>query len=184
MESELAIDASREAIKVCLMVGGPILAVALIVGVLMGLAQAMSHIQDQALATIPKILAIFAVIGFAMPWFAERMIDFSKQQFSRPMTMAAGAPAIESESSGMVRSLLDPNANSDDSYYPQLAAPRLNPLPVMKNASFEREKLVPQKEFKLPIPDAWDPPAIEKTANPFTLPSYRFSRRPDANIEG
>ena len=188
MESELAIDASREAIKVCLMVGGPILAVALIVGLLMGVAQAMSHIQDQALATIPKILAIFAVVGFALPWLADQMIDFSKQQFSHPMMVANSpdsSPLIETESSGVVRSLLDADSNSDDSYYPQLAAPRFNPTSVMKKASFQREKLLPKATgLALPVPEVWNPPAVEKTASPFILPSYRFSRRPDANTEG
>jgi len=84
MEPETAIEASREAIKICFMVGGPILGVCLIVGLLMGLVQAMSHIQDQALATVPKILAILAVVGLALPWFADRMMEFSKDQFSRP----------------------------------------------------------------------------------------------------
>jgi len=168
MESELAIEASREAIKVCLMVGGPILAVCLIVGLLMGLAQAMSHIQDQALATVPKILAIMAVVGFALPWFADRMMDFSKDQFSKPMMAVSSANFGETQDEGEVRSLLEPEA-STASYYPRLEAARLEARPV----SFKKERVVvPQNK------------TTNETNTPFSLPSYRFSRRPGENIEG
>lgn len=171
MESELAIDASREAIKVCLMVGGPILGVCLIVGLLMGLAQAMSHIQDQALATVPKILAIFAVVGFALPWFANQMMDFSKDQFSKPL-MAANVSHSADNQNGMVQSLLETKNPTDENYY-QPNSPGLPTRPVSSNVSFQKEKLlVPQAK------------PTEESRNPFTLPSYRFSRRPDTNIEG
>ncbi|QEG24179.1 flagellar biosynthetic protein FliQ [Mariniblastus fucicola] len=180
MEPESAIEASREAIKVCFMVGGPILAVCLIVGLLMGLAQAMSHIQDQALATVPKILAIMAVIGLALPWFADRMMDFSKEQFSRPfMAKTASASRTEPVAEHQVESLLAPESTFDESYYPRLDAPPLESSrpspsrPVATQASFQKQKINPV-------------PGVEKkeSPNPFSLPSYRFSRRPSENIEG
>jgi flagellar biosynthetic protein FliQ len=172
MEPETAIEASREAIKVCFMVGGPILAVCLVVGLLMGLAQAMSHIQDQALATVPKILAILAVVALALPWFADRMLEFSEDQFSRPFMQETAALAT-SPPSGSVQSLLvEPTENTDKSYYPRLDGSRLKTAPVVKQISF------PQ-----PIDDSPKAKPVEST-NPFSLPSYRFSRRPNENIEG
>ncbi len=171
MESELAIEASREAIKVCLLVGGPILAVCLIVGLLMGLAQAMSHVQDQALATIPKILAIFAVVGFALPWFADRMMEFSKDQFSRPAFMEARTQDPPTTS---VQSLLEPKVETDTEYYPSLNVPRLQTKPVVHKASF----------IKQPVKIETDRPGTNKSQSPFSLPSYRFTRRPSKNIEG
>ena len=156
----------------------------------MGFAQALSHIQDQALATIPKILAIFAVVGFALPWFADRMVDFSKQQFSQPL-IAAGAPMMEPESSGAVRSLFENESTAENSYYPQSETPRWNPASTaikhasVEQASFARESTLQQPvEFKVPLPEVWHPPALdlEKPANPFQLPSHRFSRRPSVNL--
>jgi flagellar biosynthetic protein FliQ len=168
MESELAIDASREAIKVCLMVGGPILGVCLIVGLLMGLAQAMSNIQDQALATVPKILAILALVGLALPWFADRMVDFSKAQFSKPMMAANSSIVDDGYRSGEVHSLLDPSAPDND-YYPRPEATQLPFVP----ASFTKERIdTPQNN------------SANETKSPFSLPSYRFTRRPNENIEG
>lgn len=173
MEPELAIEASREAIKLCFVVGGPILAVCLIVGLVMGLAQSMSHIQDQALATVPKILAILAVVGFALPWFADRMVEFSKDQFSRSfMSDSVSATALKTEPASSVESLLvAPALPQDSGYYPQLGTPRIKSAPVFKKAAFEK----PQSEVtKEPT----------ESKNPFSLPSYRFSRRHGENIEG
>jgi len=179
MEPESAIEASREAIKVCFAVGGPILAVCLIVGLLMGLAQAMSHIQDQALATVPKILAILAVVGFALPWFADRMMEFSKDQFSRPfMGEAAAATWPEAESTNAVQSLLvHPNPESDEGYYPTLNAPQTQTTPVVRQASFKKQTESIKSE-------AQRLDTKKESSSPFSLPSYRFSRRPSENIEG
>ena len=171
MEPETAIEASREAIKVCFMVGGPILGVCLIVGLLMGLAQAMSHIQDQALATVPKILAIMAVIGLALPWFADRMMEFSKDQFSRPFMAETASASWTEPQPNTVHSLLsEPN---NENYYPQLQVPA-------KQASFQK-----QIQSEPTLPEA--KPALiapEPSSSPFSLPSYRFSRKPNGNIEG
>lgn len=178
METELAIESSREAIKVCLMVGGPILGVCLIVGLLMGLAQAMSHIQDQALATVPKILAILAVVGFALPWFAERMMEFSKDQFSKPMMAANPSGFDGSYDQGEVRSLLD-FKSEEDSYYPQAEGAELRANPVsFSKASFSKDSFLKERITK-PQGEAAPEPQ-----SPFSLPSYRFSRRPSENIEG
>ena len=168
MDPESAIEASREAIKVCLTIGGPVLAVCLIVGLLMGLAQAMSHIQDQALATVPKILAIFVVVGLALPWFADRMMEFSKDQFSRPfMAETASASWVEPEKNTVESLLAPPAAPTDNSYYP-----RAQVTPVVRQASFKK-----QTETKPMNPKT-------ESSSPFSLPSYRFSRKPSGNIEG
>jgi len=185
MEPELAIESSREAIRVCLMIGGPILAVCLVVGLLMGLAQAMSHIQDQALATIPKILAIFAVVGFALPWFADQMIEFARHQFSRPM-MAVSSSGYEQPKPNVVRSLLDTEPVSQDGYYKRPEVPALNPplansSPVFKNASFINQRTTSDQP-KLELPPLQQ--EVKQNNTPFSLPSYRFTRRPSENIEG
>ena len=185
MEPESAIEASREAIKVCFMVGGPILAVCLIVGLLMGLVQAMSQIQDQALASVPKILTILAVVGLALPWFADRMMEFSKDQFSRPFMAEASTAWTEPTPVNSVQSLLVEPESSDDSYYPQLNAPKLQNSVTVQPASFSKPRtgllpkhIAPQKSDPSPATGA------SETSNPFSLPSYRFTRRPSENIEG
>ena len=187
MEPEIAIDASREAIKVCFMVGGPILGVCLAVGLLMGLAQAMSHIQDQALATVPKILTALAVVAIALPWLADRMTDFAENQFSSPF-MAESGDLIWAEpiAQNSVRSLLvAPGDQSDRSYYPTLNAPKLEHGSIIKQASHVKTFSLPNSEKAAPAPSSdGDGSVLKASPNPFSLPSYRYSKRAAQNIEG
>lgn len=87
MNPEDAIDFSREAIKTCMMVGGPILVASLLIGLIIGVIQAMTQVQDQAVSFVPKILLLTAVIGLCLPWLTDTMLDFAKTSFETPMTM-------------------------------------------------------------------------------------------------
>ena len=63
MNPDDAIDFSREAIKTCMMVGGPILVASLLLGLLIGVFQAMTQVQDQTVSFVPKILLLIVMIG-------------------------------------------------------------------------------------------------------------------------
>jgi len=58
MNPQDAIDFSREAIKTCIMVGGPILVASLLIGLIVGVIQAMTQVQDQTVSFVPKILLL------------------------------------------------------------------------------------------------------------------------------
>jgi flagellar biosynthetic protein FliQ len=90
MNPQDAIDFSREAIKTCLMVGGPILAASLLIGLLLGVFQAMTQVQDQTVSFVPKILLLLVMIGLCLPWLSDQMLDFAKTSFEKPMTQWAG----------------------------------------------------------------------------------------------
>ena len=85
MEPEIAIDLGRQAIKACLLIGGPILLVGLLVGLIVGLLQAMTQVQDQTVSIVPKILLIILVIALGLPWLAEQMTDYAKASFRNPI---------------------------------------------------------------------------------------------------
>ena len=53
------IDVARDAIYTLIIVSAPVMLVGLIVGVVVSLFQALTQIQEQTLAFVPKILAIF-----------------------------------------------------------------------------------------------------------------------------
>lgn len=190
MNPETAIDASREALKVCMMVGGPILAICLIVGLLMGLAQAMSHIQDQAIATVPKILAILVAVGLMLPWMSETMAEFSKEQFGKPFLGRANAFQMSVPTESQPAPLIvTPTTTEPGTYYPQLNAAPLKAAPVnaalpkaspFRRASFEQQ-VEPPAETKFSLPQS---SPVEASPNPFTLPSFRFSRRDHDTSEG
>jgi len=59
---------AKEAVGAVLLVGGPILGTALLVGLLVSIFQAMTQIQEQTLTFIPKVIAVVAVLLVMGPW--------------------------------------------------------------------------------------------------------------------
>lgn len=77
------IEVSREALWVTLKVSLPLMAVALLVGLVVSLFQALTQIQEMTLAFIPKIIAVFGAMILLLPFMMEQLKDFSVQLFSR-----------------------------------------------------------------------------------------------------
>jgi flagellar biosynthetic protein FliQ len=69
----LIVDMMGVTIKVAL----PMLAVALIVGLVISVLQAVTQIQEQTLSFIPKILGLVAVIAIAGPWMLSTVVDWT-----------------------------------------------------------------------------------------------------------
>lgn len=77
MTSESVIDLSQQAIKLTLMLSGPMMLGALFVGLIISLFQALTQINEQTLATIPKIVAIFVLLVITGPWLVDTMTNFT-----------------------------------------------------------------------------------------------------------
>lgn len=86
MDPQDAIDLGREAMKACFIVGGPILLASLIIGLIVGVLQAMTQVQDQTVSFVPKLICLMLVIGIGLPWLTDKMLDFSRETLSTPMT--------------------------------------------------------------------------------------------------
>ena len=67
------LDVARDGIFVFLKVAGPLMIVALVVGLAVSLIQALTQIQEQTLIFVPKILAIFVTLLLALPFMADSM---------------------------------------------------------------------------------------------------------------
>ena len=67
------LDVSRDAVWTIVKVSSPLLIVGLVVGVVISLIQALTQIQEQTLAFVPKILAIFVTLVLALPFMADAM---------------------------------------------------------------------------------------------------------------
>jgi flagellar biosynthetic protein FliQ len=68
-----AIDFARESIYVLLQIAAPAMLTALVVGVAIGLLQALTQIQEMTLVFVPKIIAIFLVLLIALPFAGSAM---------------------------------------------------------------------------------------------------------------
>jgi flagellar biosynthetic protein FliQ len=77
MEPQDAIDIGREAIVMALLMASPVLVVGMSVGLLIGLFQALTQIQEQTVAFVPKIAAMVLALSFALPWLIARMLQYS-----------------------------------------------------------------------------------------------------------
>ena len=82
MDAQDAINLGQQAIWTALLVGAPVLLSGMFVGLLIGLLQALTQIQEQTIAFVPKIVAMVMVLSLAMPWLITRMIEYSTDLIS------------------------------------------------------------------------------------------------------
>ena len=83
METETAVALGREALRTMLTIGAPALIVCVLVGLATGILQAATQIQDQAFATVLKIVATFAAVAFFLPWSVARLQEFARNLWER-----------------------------------------------------------------------------------------------------
>lgn len=77
------LDISREAIFTLIKVVSPILLVALFIGLIVGIFQALTQIQEMTLAFVPKIIAVFATIILLFPFMLNQMRTLSESLFDK-----------------------------------------------------------------------------------------------------
>ena len=75
MEQQV-IDVMRSAILMILKVSAPLLLMALIVGLAVSIFQTTTSIQEQTLAFVPKIVAVFLSLIIFGPWMMTTLMDF------------------------------------------------------------------------------------------------------------
>ena len=77
------LDLSREAIFTLLKVVTPVLLVALFIGLIVGIFQALTQIQEMTLAFVPKILGVFITIILLFPFMLNQMRMLSDTLFDK-----------------------------------------------------------------------------------------------------
>jgi len=77
MSSEFVLTLAEQGVYTILLVTGPLLILALAVGLLVSIFQATTQIQEQTLAFIPKIIAVLVGLVFLGPWMLETMVEFT-----------------------------------------------------------------------------------------------------------
>ena len=80
------LDISREAIFTLLKVVTPVLLVALFIGLIIGIFQALTQIQEMTLAFVPKILGVFITIILLFPFMLNQMKILSDNLFDKIIT--------------------------------------------------------------------------------------------------
>ena len=79
MNEATVIGLADRSLWVALQVGGPILAISLVVGVVVSLIQAVTQVQEQTLTFVPKLLAVGLVITTLGGWMGAEVVRFTSQ---------------------------------------------------------------------------------------------------------
>ncbi len=82
MSPDLVIDIGQQALKVTSLVAAPALLVALFVGLLVGMLQAATQINENTLSFIPKLFAMVVTLFIAGPWMLNLMLTFTRDLFA------------------------------------------------------------------------------------------------------
>ncbi|WP_284036419.1 flagellar biosynthesis protein FliQ [Neobacillus sp. 114] len=82
MTPESMMGLAQNSIYVTLLVIAPILGIALVVGLVVSIFQAVTQIQEQTLSFAPKIIAVFVGLLILGPWMLSQLLDFTKNIFA------------------------------------------------------------------------------------------------------
>ena len=77
MTVDQVVELGRAAISLTLIIGAPMMLVAIGVGLTTSLLQAVTQVQDQTLTFVPKIIAMLLTVLYVMPWIIARMVDYA-----------------------------------------------------------------------------------------------------------
>lgn len=79
MNQELVVSIAERGVYTILIMSGPLLILALVVGLLVSIFQATTQIQEQTLAFVPKIVAVLVGLIFFAPWMISHMISYTAE---------------------------------------------------------------------------------------------------------
>jgi flagellar biosynthesis protein FliQ len=89
MPHELVVDLARNAITTALFLAGPLLMIALGVGLVVSVLQAVTSIQEQTLSFVPKLLAVAVAFLVGLPWMLQIMVKYTTELFRSIPTLVS-----------------------------------------------------------------------------------------------
>ncbi len=82
MDQEMILYLITRSVNTAILLSGPILIVGLVVGLLVGIFQAATQINEMTLTFIPKMLAVLATLIIGLPWMLEQILSFTQEIFN------------------------------------------------------------------------------------------------------
>jgi flagellar biosynthetic protein FliQ len=87
MNQDTVVNLAAQAMSLALKVAGPLLLVALVIGLLVSVFQAVTQIQEQSLSLIPKIAGVAVVIVVLGPWMLGELVTYTTALFTSIPTL-------------------------------------------------------------------------------------------------
>jgi len=90
MVTQDAVDLVRGSLFQVLLIAGPVLLIAMIVGLVLGMLQTVMQIQDTTVASVPRFLLIGLALLVLLPWMADRLVEYSKERILEIPAVVSG----------------------------------------------------------------------------------------------
>ena len=88
MDTQTVITLGKDAITVVLTLSAPLMAVGLLVGLVIGIFQTVTSVQESTLAYIPKMVAVFLAFLVCMPWMIQVIVTYTAGLFGNLQNFA------------------------------------------------------------------------------------------------
>ncbi|MEO7207024.1 MAG: flagellar biosynthesis protein FliQ [Steroidobacteraceae bacterium] len=82
MTPENVMDLAHKTLMVTTLISAPLLLIALITGLVIGMLQAATQINESTLSFIPKLLMLVLTLFVAGPWILRVLIDFTHELYA------------------------------------------------------------------------------------------------------
>ena len=83
MNSDAILSLMSETLRLGLVLGLPLLAVIVIVGLLISVLQVVTQVQDPSIAFVPKLVLFVVVLALLAPWMLNKLTGFGVTMFAR-----------------------------------------------------------------------------------------------------
>lgn len=87
MDTGVVMDIATNAMITAIMIAAPVLGISIIVGLAISIFQATTHIQEQTLTFVPKVLAIVGVLILFGPWMITVLTTYITELYSSMNTL-------------------------------------------------------------------------------------------------
>ena len=81
MTPEMVMTIGQRALEITILLAAPLLLAALIIGLLVGVFQAATQINEMTLSFIPKLMATAATLVIAGPWMLKTIVGYTRELF-------------------------------------------------------------------------------------------------------
>jgi flagellar biosynthetic protein FliQ len=79
MDESVLLEVGRDAVIVTLKLGAPLMVIALLIGLVISLFQALTQIQEVTLTFVPKIIVVFVAMLLLAPFMLHTLTDFTER---------------------------------------------------------------------------------------------------------
>ena len=82
MTQEFVVALGKDALSTALLIAGPMLIAGLVIGLIVGIFQAVTQIHEMTLTFVPKILIVILTLFIFLPWMLNTLISFTTGVFN------------------------------------------------------------------------------------------------------